>query len=334
MPLADPTDGIQAEFPAASTDNRKQLLRGMLRDRIVHGIDTTLYENGGHVRANSWLFKLLEFYGTRVRHRGQWRVHALLRRWLNPNVDVDLEVVRDGHRWLLNPSDYVQSEFFWLSSRDAWEIFHLKKLLKPGYVIFDVGANFGHYAITLADALQRDCKVYAFEPFPPNLERLRTNVRLNALENTIQVHAIGLADSVGSGHMTTRADNSGAATLAGGANGGFRVELTTLDSFCAQHRIEKLDFIKIDIEGYEEKLFLGGVRTIRRFAPLILIELDPPKLMRAGSSVDRVVAQLNDFEYELRVAQRDHLVPLGVLPRGQDYINVFCLQRTHEALLS
>lgn len=286
------------------------------------------------MRADSWLFKLLEFYGTRIHHRGQWRVHALLRKWLRPNVDVDLEVVRDGHRWLLNPSDFVQCEFFWLGSMDTWDVLHLKQLLPPGSVIFDVGANFGHYAITLADALHRDCSVHAFEPFPPNFERLRTNIRMNTLEHIIQVHAKGLSDLVGSGYMTTRADNSGAATLAVSVGAdGYHVALTTLDSFCAQYRIEKLDFVKIDVEGYEERLLLGGKETISRFSPLILIELDPPKLIRAGSSVGRVVAQLNDFGYELCVAHRKRLVPLRNLPRGQDLINAFCLHRTHQALV-
>ena len=286
------------------------------------------------MRTDSWLFKLLEVYGTRVHHRGQWRVHALLRKWLHPNVDADLQVVRDGHRWLLNPSDFVQCEFFWLGTRDDWEMFHLRKLLHPGSVILDVGANFGHYSITLADALHKDCSVLAFEPFPPNLERLRTNIRMNSLEDIIQIHAIGLSDSVGSGYMTTRADNSGAATLAasGGAEG-YHVALTTLDFFYAHHRIEKLDFMKIDIEGYEEKLLIGGKETIRRFSPLILIELDPPKLIRAGSSVDRVAAQLNDFGYKLYVARRKRLLPLRNLPHGQDLINAFCLQKTHQALL-
>lgn len=287
------------------------------------------------MRADSWLFRLLEFYGTRIRHRGQWRVHVLLRKWLRPNVDADLEVIRDGHRWLLNPSDFVQCEFFWLGTRDTWDMYHVKRLLRAGSVIFDVGANFGHYAITLADALHRDCSVHAFEPFPPNFERLRTNMRMNTLEDIIQVHAIGLSDSAGSGYMTTRADNSGAATFAvsGGAKR-YHAALTTLDSFCTQYRIEKLDFVKIDVEGYEDKLLLGGKETIRRFSPLMLMELDPPKLIRAASSVDRVVARLNDFGYELWVAHRKRLVPLRNLPRGQDLINVFCLHRTHRALLS
>ncbi|MBA5865470.1 MAG: FkbM family methyltransferase [Nitrospira sp. CR1.3] len=277
---------------------------------------------------DSKLFKLLEFYGTRLHHRGQWKIHAMLREWLKPNVDVDLEVVRDGHRWLLNPSDFVQTEFFWLGERDTWDIRHAKRLIHAGDVLLDVGANFGHYSITLADAVGRACEIHAFEPFPPNADRLRTNIRLNGLERHIHVHPVGLSDSSGVGKMMIRADNSGAATLAvteEAAVGARNIELTTLDAFCERHGIAKVDFIKVDVEGFEEKMVSGGTKTIERFAPNMLIEFDPPKLTRAGSSVDRLAAQLRQLRYGLWVAERDRLVPLKDLPRGQDYINVFCI---------
>src|SRR5687767_8104684 len=147
------------------------------------------------MKPNSFAFKFLEFYGTRLPHRGQWWVHAKLRQWLHADVNAELRVVRDGHEWLLNPSDFVQTEFFWLGSREAWDVFHAKTLVRPGCMIFDVGANFGHYAITLAGATGRDCVVHAFEPFPPNTERLRTNVGLNRLDRIVHIHPMALSDS-------------------------------------------------------------------------------------------------------------------------------------------
>jgi len=191
-------------------------------------------------------------------------------------------------------------------------------------VIFDVGANFGHYSITLADALARNCIVHAFEPFPPNIARLKANIALNMLEKTIAIHEVGLSDSVGIGVMTTRIDNSGAATLAEtGKTGGSQVAVTTLDDFCFDHNIDRIDFIKIDIEGYEERLLAGGVDTFRRHQPLVMIELDPPKLLRAGSSVEKLVTQLHQFGYALYVADSKSLVPLQVLPIGENILNAF-----------
>ena len=283
---------------------------------------------------DSLLFKALEFYGTRLHHRGQWKVHAWLRDKLQPNIDADLEVVRDGHRWLLNPSDFVQTEFFWLGQRDGWDIRHAKKLVRPGDVLFDVGANFGHYAVTLADAVNRACVVHAFEPFPANAARLRTNIRLNGMEDIIHVHPIGLSDTVGVGKMMTRADNSGAATLAvtdGAAVAAEGIVLTTMDEFCKQEGMTKVDFIKVDVEGFEERLLAGAGSTLQRWMPLVLIEFDPPKLIRAGSSVDRLAARFHELNYSLWVADRERLVPLTELPRGQDYTNVFCVPETRRS---
>jgi len=294
----------------------------------MHGIDRV-----STMTPDSWTFKLLEFYGTRLRHRGQWRVHAWLRDRLRPNVNMDLEVVRDGHRWLLNPSDYVQTDFFWLGERDRWELFHAKKFVSPGALILDVGANFGHYSITLADALGRRCRIHAFEPFPCNADRLRENIRLNGLETVIGVHQVGLSDTNGKGSMMVRADNSGAATLAVNQEStvdATNIEVTTLDAFSEETGLDRIDFIKIDVEGFEERLLMGGAKTITRYLPVMLLEFDPPKLQRAGSSVERLAAWLRNQRYTLWVAERRRLLPLKVLPKGQDLWNVFCIPESYQ----
>lgn len=276
------------------------------------------------MRPTSFVFKFLEFYGTRLPHRGQWWVHAKLRRLLHADVNAELSVVRDGHQWLLNPSDFVQTEFFWLGSREAWDVFHAKTLVSPGCVILDVGANFGHYAITLAETARRECVVHAFEPFPPNIRRLRTNIELNHLHQIVHIHPTALSDTITSRTMRTRADNSGAAHLSEDSEG-CAVNVTTLDSFCKQQKITRLDFMKIDVEGEEERLLRGGVEAIGKFKPVMQVEFDPPKLLRSGSSVDKLASLLADLRYALVVPQRTTLVPLRELPRGDDYVNVFCL---------
>src|SRR5262245_22412801 len=111
----------------------------------------------------SALIRILEFYGTRVRHRGQWRVHTILRRILKPDVDADFQVTRGGLRWRLNPSDFVQADLFWFGHKDYWETHHLRKMLQRGSVLFDIGANIGYYALTLAATLRNECLVHAFE---------------------------------------------------------------------------------------------------------------------------------------------------------------------------
>lgn len=272
---------------------------------------------------DSLRFRALELYGTRISHRGQWFVHEKLRELLRVSVDGDLNVVRDGLQWVLNPSDHQQSGLFWLGAQDYWDIYHIKKLLKPGDIIFDVGANFGYYSIILSSALHKQCSVHAFEPNPPTSVRLLRNIELNNLADVITIHRIGLSDAEGTGRMIERPDNSGAATIDTTQQEGNAI-LTTLDSFCKMHGIYRINFMKIDIEGFEERLLLGGTESLKRLKPTIFIELNPPTLARENSSVERVADLLRHSGYKLYASQRRKLLPMRRLPQGDEIVNAFC----------
>ena len=249
----------------------------------------------------------------------------MLRRILKADVDADFQVTRGGLRWRLNPSDYVQADLFWYGHKDYWETYHLRKLLQRGSVLFDIGANIGYYAITLAAALGTESRAHAFEPFAPSYERLLTNIALNNLNETVDAHKLALSDRERVAYMRVRVGgNSGSARF---DTGGERIPTTTLDIFCPTHHIERLDFVKIDAEGHEEFVLAGGAQTLRRYRPLILLELDPPLLSDAGSSVERVVATLGNYGYSLHTARRDALLPMETLPTGRVVVNAFAIPR-------
>lgn len=284
------------------------------------------HEGDAKMTRNSPLLKVIEFYGTRLHHRGQWRVFTKLRRLFDMNVDSDFEVKRAGLRWVLNPADYTQSEFFWLGQKDAWQTYHAKRLVKPGAVIFDVGANFGYYSITLAAHLNRDCTVYAFEPFPVTYERLSKNISLNGLAGCVRPVRLAASDSAGCGSMKADPGNKGTAHI---TKRDGDVVLTTIDQFCADNGIESVHFMKIDVEGFEPCALRGGAETIKRSTPVILIELNPVTLRRAGSSVPEVVDILKGHGYSLYVTNRRRLEPLASLPNGPSYVDTFCLHARH-----
>lgn len=274
------------------------------------------------MNSNSLIFRALEFYGLRLHHRGQSVLHERIRDLLKANVDVELEVTRDGLRWVLNPSDYVQAPLFWLGSHDYWDVYHVEKLLRPGDVIFDVGANYGYYSIALATRLQKACEVHAFEPNLPAYQQLVKHIEMNNLTDVITTHRVALSDAEGTGSMVGRPDNSGAASVQPGEGD---IVLTTLDAFTQAKGINRIDFMKIDIEGFEERLLRGGGDTISRFNPIIFIEIQPTTLLREGSSVERVVEMLQGFGYRLLQATKDKLLPLRRLPIGAELVNAFCV---------
>jgi FkbM family methyltransferase len=280
---------------------------------------------------HSLVFRALELYGTRVSHRGQWLVHEKLRGLFGVDVDEDLEVTRGRLRWVLNPSDFMQSALFWLGEQDRWDVFHIKRMLRPGAVVFDVGANFGYYSLVIAASLDAACEVHAFEPNAKTYERLLRNIELNELGGAVRAYKLGLSDSEGTGRMVERVGNSGAASVETGVEDG-DTQLTTLDAFCAAHAVSRVDFVKIDIEGFEERMLRGASETLRRHKPPMLVELNPSTLVRENSSAERVAELLSAYGYTLYESRRDKLAPLEKLPQGLDFINAFCLHGSLEDL--
>lgn len=271
-------------------------------------------------------FRLLLYYGLRFPgHPRKWWLHQRLRDLFGPAVDAEFDVKRGGLRWRLNPADFVHTSLFWLGTNDHWEIEEICRRLTPGCVILDVGANFGYYGLKIATHLRKQCQVHSFEPDPSNFARLEHHIKVNGMTGVVVPHHCGLADQIGFAHLKARHGNSGSANLdvSPDASG---IPLTTVDDFVTGQQIERIDFIKIDVEGFEERVLRGGRDTLARFHPLILIELEPPRLALKGSSVVAVADLLKKAGYRLFVCHRDRLVPLRELPKRDDeQINAFAI---------
>ncbi len=274
----------------------------------------------------SAFFKFMEWYGIHMQHRGQYTIHDKLQKLFNLNINKEFKVTRSGAEWVLNPSDYVHRDLFWFGIKDMWDMWHIKKIIKPESTIFDVGSNFGYYSISIALELNRACKIYSFEPFLPAYERLVTHISLNNLGGCIIPYQLAISDKdTGSGTLSSRSDNSGASYIVDYGKGD--IQLTSLDFFCSSHNINKVDLIKIDVEGFEFSVLKGAQNTVLHSKPIIFFELNPPCLERNNLTVKDLVDLLIRYNYFLYTANRKRLVPLVNLPSGRDYINVFAMPK-------
>jgi FkbM family methyltransferase len=278
------------------------------------------------MKPDSPLWRMLEFYGTRIKHRGKWRVHEFLRSVLHADCDCDLEVERQGLRWRLNPSDFVQKHLFWLGEYEYHDLNILSRWSHPSAVVLDVGANFGYYSLSLASGLNGEGHVYAFEPCKPTFSRLQQNIALNSLQSKITAVRSGLSDSPGVAFLHLDPSNSGAATLSHEAEGE-TISLDTLDNFCDVRKVRKVDLIKIDVEGHELQVLNGGKKVLSSQRPVIMIEFNSAALGRAGQSVEKLASVLRGLEYELLVAKRDRLSPFSAFPKTDVIMNVFCVPK-------
>lgn len=137
-------------------------------------------------------------------------------------------------------------------------------LLRPGMHAVDVGANIGYYLLLLARAVGPGGSISCFEPEPANLVELERNARLNALPGVrIIAAAAGAEDS----SVRLR----GGINSAVAADGELRVPLVRLDSVLTT----PVDFLKIDVEGYEGNVLAGAQRIVREDRPHLFLEAHP-----------------------------------------------------------
>ncbi len=149
--------------------------------------------------------------------------------------------------------------------------------LQPGMVFYDVGANVGFLAILAARLVGQSGDVHCFEPLPANVEQIRHNASLNQFSQ-ITVHPVALAqiDSTASFRVSERPTFGALSTSPMEVDhqiATIEVPVRRLDNLSEEGKLPAPNVIKIDIEGSELDFLAGSERVLRRFRPLLLIEL-------------------------------------------------------------
>lgn len=155
---------------------------------------------------------------------------------------------------------------------DANIIFNL---IEPAMVFFDIGANIGWYATNVA---KRDetISVYAFEPIPETFNQLKINVALNNLCN-VNLYNTGFSDIAQTLIFYVDPYASGCASARNLLENKNIQKITsnviTLDDFVNDNGLNRLDFIKCDVEGAELFVYKGGIESIKKYQPIIFTEM-------------------------------------------------------------
>ncbi|MBU0502982.1 MAG: FkbM family methyltransferase [Candidatus Omnitrophota bacterium] len=177
----------------------------------------------------------------------------------------------------------------------------MMRQVRPGDTIADVGAFFGFYTFALAKRAGANGKVVAFEPDPANLKFLKKIVKRYKFSSTLEIAGLAVGDRPG----RIKFNNLSASTSAVIANEKLKtkkateVACTTLDDFFSG---EKLDIIKIDVEGYEEKVLMGAQNILRRgqgFPRAIFIEMHPYAWKDYGTTDLAIISILKSSGYRI-----------------------------------
>lgn len=189
-------------------------------------------------------------------------------------------------------------------SIDPNEFYLLDRFLSEGMTVFDIGANEGFYTVFAANRVGQTGRVIAFEPSARERRRLDANVSLNDLSN-VTVEGIGLADREEQAVLRIcEYGHEGQNTIGGFAYDVKQAEtqairLRSLDSYLHDHPVDRLDLIKVDVEGAEERVFRGARETLERFQPVLLLEMNEKSLRLQGSSCRNVEELLQSTGYRL-----------------------------------
>ena len=145
---------------------------------------------------------------------------------------------------------------------------------KRGMCAFDIGAHLGYYSLLLAKCVGPAGRVVSFEPSPVNFSTLQRNILLNNLD-TVELINLAVFSKSGTIEMSVSSTDtaSGDWSINRRANGdSIQVQTISLDQFCETNQVLP-DFLKIDVEGAEYDVLIGGRETIGRSQPTMLVEL-------------------------------------------------------------
>lgn len=257
----------------------------------------------------------------------------------NDSVIVD----RHGIRYHLDLNEGLDFSIYLLGAFEPGTRKTLQKLVKPGDAVFDIGANIGAHTLTLAQCVGPSGRVYAFEPADFAFEKLRRNLALNPdlQARTLpaqlllaatpterpqqEIYASWPLERVDSVHPKLRGRLVSARLAA----------VNTLDAFVTRQAIRRLDLIKIDVDGHELPVLQGAVDTLRRFRPVLVMEMSPYIHAEFQHNFAEFVDLLKNVGYSLRNADNGETVPLDaaqlehLIPDGAS-INVVA-QSAHTA---
>ena len=169
-------------------------------------------------------------------------------------------------------------------------------LIGEGDHIIDIGANYGHFSLAASSRAGNEGRVYAYEPNPSAVDRLKLHVTTNKLEN-VAIRASGLSDEPGSLILHIPHINCGEATFSGqiyDLSTEISCKIETLDTQSFEARIA---FVKIDVEGFESRVLRGGESLIKSDRPIILTEIIDVHLKRSSSSFDDLYAFFKRHNY-------------------------------------
>lgn len=202
---------------------------------------------------------------------------------------------------VINPTDPVVSGALAFGVYERGELAFVNKSIRPGMTVLDIGANVGLYTALAGNAAGPQGRVIAFEPDPESFGYLQRTIQENGLKNVEAVNAAA-SDTDKESWLYTSSSNRGDSRLYDNELSDNRVQIRQirLDDFLPTLGIRQVDFIKMDVQGFEGHVLSGMKEIIRNSPKLVMMsEFWPDGLQRAGSDPHEVLTSLEQLGLQL-----------------------------------
>jgi FkbM family methyltransferase len=209
----------------------------------------------------------------------------------NLNLQVDTSYPMESSIWLAGVYEVVTTQF-------------LQEVIREADVFLDIGANFGAITLVAASLIGKG-KVYAFEPSPKISSRLQDNINLNPeLKDIVKVISKGLGLNKSQVFYNEDPNFLGNGSLY--ENQGIPVEILSLDEWVAREKLERIDLIKIDVEGMEYDVLVGGKTVLEAYQPMIYFETLPIFYETTLHNIKTIYEFLEDLGYVIVRPRKPH----------------------------
>lgn len=268
--------------------------------------------------------------------KGFRRFSLLLPKLLLPNPKyIGTHIINTIHgvKLLIDPSkdQGVELSLFQTGTYEKGTIRFILQHLKKGDRVLDIGANIGLMSILASKHIGKSGIVYAFEANPKTVEILQSNIQLNNCNN-IQLYPIALSNTVGEALLfeNWNVNRGGASLYAQNKHEkGIPVETECLDNLFDSKT--QIDLVKIDVEGFEAEVLLGGKELFETQKPLFIVEVSNQRELEKGASpveIFRLIQTFGTYTFYKNKGTKERkskLIPILTESDLPEHDNIYCI---------
>jgi len=256
-----------------------------------------------------------------------------LARLLTKEIKLDDEIItsKSGHKFLvIREPVFLQVRYEGTYEKDLSTA--TKRLVSPGDTVVDVGANFGWYSILLAAAIGENGHVYSYEPNDAIYATLQKNIELNGFENRITATRCGIGEKEETAFLNAEDTESAIGyfdknlTEATQGHPSESIQIHSLDKLLSK-QINKIAFIKIDVEGFESFVLRGAKKIFAaKNPPAMLMEFNIEALERQNIDIDQFIKELESLDSTIIATNQGKLEEIIKIPKANE--NLIFLPKT------